>query len=98
MVFSLATKKRDVIYDQSTRMYNVSLMGVHQGKPFANVAGDGIVVIDVTSAAKPTGQHFERTLGYATHIEFSGDDVYLASGFFGTTPLDLRTAGNLNAD
>ncbi len=98
MAFDLAGKKLNLVYDQSTRMYNVDLMGVHQGRLFANLAGDGILVVDVSTPAAPKGLHFERTLGYATHIEFAGNDVYVGSGFFGTTHIDLAAAGSLNMD
>jgi hypothetical protein len=95
MAFDLSGKKLALVYDQSTRMYNVQLMGVHQGRLFANLAGDGILIVDVTDAAKPVGLHFARTLGYATHIEFAGDDAYVGSGYFGTTHLDLRAVASL---
>jgi len=68
----------------------VQLMGVHQGRLFANLAGDGILILDVTNPARPAGVHFERTLGYATHIEFVGNDAYVGSGYFGTTHIDLK--------
>jgi hypothetical protein len=90
MAFDLSGKKLDLVYDQSTAMYNVQLMGVHDGRLFVNLSGDGILIIDVTDAAHPVGQRFERTLGWATSIEFAGEDAYVGSGFFGTTHLDLR--------
>jgi hypothetical protein len=95
MVFDLSAKKLDLVYDQSTRMFNVHLMGVYKGRLFANLAGDGILVVDATNPARPAGLHFARTLGYATHIEFAGDDAYVGSGFFGTTHIDLRRAASL---
>jgi hypothetical protein len=98
MAFDLSGKKLNLVYDQSTRMFNVQLMGVHQGRLFANLAGDGILIIDVSDAAKPAGLHFARTLGYATHIEFAGDDAYVGSGFFGTTHIDLRALPTVSID
>jgi hypothetical protein len=98
LIFDLATKKLTPVYDQATRMFNVELMGVHQGRLFVNLAGDGLLIVDVTNPASPAGLHFVRTLGYATHIEFAGDDAYLASGFFGTTHIDLRGASSLPVD
>jgi hypothetical protein len=98
MAFDLSKKKLDLVYDNSTKMFNVQLMGVHQGKLFVNLAGDGILVIDTTDAAKPFGVQFNRTLGYATHIEFAGDDVYVGSGFFGTTHIDLRGAPSIDVN
>jgi hypothetical protein len=98
MVFDLSTKKLTSIYEQSTRMFNVQLMGVHQGRLFVNLEGDGLLIVDVTNPANPVGLHFARTLGYATHIEFAGDDAYVGSGFFGTTHIDLRAISSLPVD
>jgi hypothetical protein len=86
-------------------MYNVQLMGTNQGKLFVNLAGsgspyyydgsygygggDGILVVDVSTPAAPRGVRFLRTLGFATHIEFFGDDAYVASGYFGLSHLSL---------
>jgi hypothetical protein len=36
-----------------------------------------------------------RTLGYATHLESFGDDVYVASGYFGLEHRNLKDAANL---
>jgi len=105
MIFDLAANKLALAYDKPTRMYNVQLMGTHQGKLFVNLAGsgspyyydgyygygggDGILVVDVSAPAAPRGVTFLRTLGFATHIEFFGDDVYVASGYFGLSHLSL---------
>jgi hypothetical protein len=91
-------------------MYNTQLMGTHQGKLFVNVmgsggynyydkgavaGGDGILVLDVTNAAAPKGVRFLRTLGYASHIEFFDDDVYVAAGHFGLSHMNLSEAPSL---
>jgi hypothetical protein len=98
MAFDLSGKKLNLVYENSTKMFNVQLMGVHQGRLFVNLAGDGILIVDVRDAAKPFGVQFNRTLGYATHIEFAGDDAYVGSGFFGTTHLDLRGTPSIQLD
>jgi hypothetical protein len=98
MAFDLSGKKLNLVYDNSTKMFNVQLMGVHQGRLFVNLAGDGILIVDVNDATKPFGVQFTRTLGYATHIEFAGDDVYVGSGFFGTTHIDLRGGPSIGVD
>ncbi|HEY0708724.1 MAG TPA: beta-propeller domain-containing protein [Polyangia bacterium] len=100
----------NIAYDQPTRMYNVQLMGTHAGKLFVNLlggnnssfydrgavgGGDGILVIDVTQPAQPQGVRFLRTLGYASHIEFFGDDVYVAAGHFGLTHMSLGATPSL---
>jgi hypothetical protein len=91
-------------------MYNVQLMGTHAGKLFVNLAGngqyydygygshgggDGILVVDVADPAAPKGVKFMRTLGLATHIEFFGDDVYVASGHFGLYHMNLASPPDL---
>jgi hypothetical protein len=93
MAFDLSGKKLKSVYDASTGMYNVELMGINKGRLFTNLAGDGILITDVSDPAAPKGLHFERTLGYATHIEFAGNDVYVGSGFFGTRQIDLGSLG-----
>ncbi len=98
MAFDLSKKTLNLAYDQSTRMFNVQLMGVHQGRLFANLAGDGILIADVSNLARPFGVQFHRTLGYATHIEFAGDDAYVGSGFFGTAHIDLRGLPSLDVN
>jgi hypothetical protein len=98
MAFDLSAKKLNLVYDNSTKMFNVQLMGVHQGRLFVNLAGDGILIVDVQDAAKPVGVQFNRTLGWATHIEFAGDDAYVGSGFFGTTHIDLRGTPSILLD
>jgi hypothetical protein len=95
MALDLSGNKLNLVYDQSMRTSNVRLMGVHDGRLFANLPGDGILIADVADAAKPLGLHFTRTLGYATHIEFAGDDAYVGSGYFGTTHIDLKAAASL---
>jgi hypothetical protein len=100
----------NVAYDQPTRMYNVQLMGTHAGKLFVNLmggpsfnyydrgsvgGGDGILVVDVTQATQPKGVRFLRTLGYASHIEFFGDDVYVAAGHFGLNHMSLGAIPSL---
>jgi hypothetical protein len=110
MIFDLSGNKLDPKHDQPTRMYNVQLMGTHAGKLFINLAGngqyydygyggggggDGILVVDVTNPAAPKGVKFMRTLGLATHIEFFGTDVYVASGHFGLYHMDLASPPDL---
>ena len=41
---------------------------------------------------------FLRTLGFATHIEFFGKDVYVAAGHFGLFHLDLAAAPEIPAE
>jgi hypothetical protein len=89
MIFDLSQGKLTSTYDQPTRMYNVNLMGAEGNRLFVNLSRDGILVVDTTNPAAPRGISFLRTLGWASHLEFFGDDVYVASGYFGLSHLGL---------
>ena len=89
LVFDLSKLKLNKTYGAPTGTYNVRLMGTHKGRLFVNLPGDGILVVDATDPAKPVGQQFMRTLGYASHIEFYGNTVYVASGYFGIQQFNL---------
>jgi Beta propeller domain/LVIVD repeat len=110
VVFDMSGNKLGEAYNQATRMYNVQLMGTHAGKLFVNLTGngsfyrsrwgqggggDGILVIDISNASAPRGVRFLRTLGFATHLEFFGDDVYVASGYFGLFHMNLNAPADL---
>ena len=66
-------------------------MGTYKGQLFVNLPGDGILVVDLTNPAKPFGRQFLRTLGYATQIEFVGDEAYVPAGYFGVYRLPLAS-------
>ena len=104
MIIDMSANKLAIAYDKPTRMFNVQLMGVHQGQLYVNLmggnnysyydkggvaGGDGILVVDVSNPAAPAGVRFLRTLGFASHIEFFGNDVYVAAGHFGLFHLNL---------
>jgi hypothetical protein len=95
VIFDVSKKKLDVSYDKATRANNVSLMGIHAGKLFVNLEGDGILVVDASNAAQPRGIKFLRTLGWGSFIEFFGDDVYVATGHFGLDHLTLGEAASI---
>jgi hypothetical protein len=94
-IFDLSQGKLTVAYDQPTLLTNLDLMGVQQNKLFANLQGDGILVIDVTDAAAPKGVSFYRTLGWASGIEFAGTSAYVPAYYYGSYRLDLAAPGNL---
>jgi hypothetical protein len=89
IAFDLARKGLDVLYDARTNMHDVQLVGVHSGRLFFNVAGDGLLVGDVSNPARPGGLRFLRTLGWSSHVAFAGNDVYVASGYFGVYHMPL---------
>ena len=72
------------------------IMATKGNRAFVNLQGDGIVVIDLAKPAAPIGTNFLRTLGYATHLESIGDDVFVASGYFGLEHLATTDAPNLS--
>ena len=110
-MFDLSGSKLNLMYEQPTRMYGLSLMGTHKGKLFVNISasggfytggwswvsgtGDGILVVDLSAPASPKATRFVRTLGYASHIEFFDDEAYIASGHFGLLHLDLRAPADI---
>jgi hypothetical protein len=55
-------------------------------------------VVDVSNPSAPRGIQFLRTLGFATHVEFFGKDVYVAAGHFGLFHLDLQAAPAIPAE
>ncbi|HVX97925.1 MAG TPA: beta-propeller domain-containing protein [Polyangia bacterium] len=81
--FDLSGGRFRSLYDAPTGMYNSDLVGVHDGRLLVNLQGDGFLVVDVDDPAAPVGVRFVRTLGWANNIEFAGQDVYVASGYFG---------------
>ena len=95
MVLDLSANRLDVVYDQPTKAYALRIMGTQKDRAFLNLQGDGIVVVDTSKPAAPTGVSFLRTLGYATHLESFGDDVYVASGYFGINHLNLLDPPNI---
>ena len=58
MIFDLSQGKLDPVYDEPTRMYNMQLMGTHEGKLFINLAGNGGgYYYDPYGAAGRRGRH-----------------------------------------
>jgi len=98
MIFDLSKLTLSKVYDQATSTYNAQLMGTYQGRLFINLPGDGILVVDASNPAKPVGQQFMRTLGYASHIEFAGDNAYVAAGYFGIYQMKLNVPALLAQD
>jgi hypothetical protein len=91
-IFDLSRDKFDALYDQPTKASNLSLLGAKQGRLFINLSGDGILAVDVSNPAQPTGAKFLRTLGYASSLEAVGDDIYVASGYFGLDHMSLSAS------
>jgi hypothetical protein len=94
-IIDMSQRKLTMTYDQPTELYNLDLMGVQQNKLFVNLQGDGILVVDVTSASAPKGVSFYRTLGWASGIEFAGTSAYVPADYYGTYRIDMNAPGNL---
>jgi hypothetical protein len=89
MLFNLSALRLTKTYGGATGTYNTRLMGTYKGLLFVNLPGDGILVVDSSNMAAPSGRQFMRTLGYATHLEFGDDVAYIAAGYFGIYQMDL---------
>jgi len=94
----LSQNKFNAIYDQPTKANNLDVMGANQGRLFLSLSGDGIVAVDVSNPAQPKGVKFLRTLGWANSLEAVGDDLYVASGYFGLDHMNLSAADTLPVD
>lgn len=93
--FDLAGFTLARVYDQPTGTQGVQFMGTHDGRLFMNLAGDGILAVDVSDPAHPVGKQFLRTLGWGTTIAFAGDEAYVASGNFGLFRFPRDAAASL---
>lgn len=74
------------------------LMGVNGDRLFVNLPGDGVLVVDVSNLSAPVGQHFVRTLGWATHLTFAETLAFVAAGNFGIYEIDLAAPPTIIAD
>jgi hypothetical protein len=89
ITLDLSARKLTPVYDQPTRTYGVQLMGLRDHHLFVSLPGDGVLLTDITDPTRPVGVRFTRTLGWASHIDFAGNNAYVASGNFGVIGLDL---------
>jgi hypothetical protein len=97
-IFDVSAGKLTSLYDQPTRTYGVQLMGMYQGRLFVSLPGDGVLAADVSDPTQPSGLRFLRTLGWASHLEFAGNDGYVAAGSFGVFDLDLTQPADVPVD
>jgi hypothetical protein len=89
MIFDLSNDTFATLYDQPTKAYNLQIMGAKRGRLFLNLSGDGVLAVDVSTPTQPTGVNFLRTLGWANSMQAFGDDLYVASGYFGLNHMSL---------
>lgn len=78
--------------------FSTQLMGLYGERLFVNLTGDGVLVVDVSKLDAPVGVNFLRTLGWATHLAFTGSWAFVASGNFGVYELDLSAPPTVLAD
>ena len=95
MIYDLGKDRFDSLYDQPTKAYNLQIMGANQGRLFVNLSGDGILSVDVSDPAQPKGANFLRTLGWGSTMAAMGDDLYVASGYFGLDHMSLSAAASI---
>lgn len=79
-----------LVYDQSTLLTNLELMGVTQNRLFAHLQGDGIMVLDVSIANAPQALAFYRTLGWPSGIEFMDATAFVPAGQYGVYQMDMN--------
>ncbi len=88
-ILDLSKSRLTKTFSAPVGTYSAQLMGVHANRLFVKLSGDGVLAVDVTNLRAPVGQHFKRTLGWATHIVFAGDTAFIAAGNFGIYEMDL---------
>jgi hypothetical protein len=74
-----------------------SVMAVTKGRLLYQLPGDGLLVIDASDTAKPTGRQFLRTQDWGTEVELVGSTAYVAAGYYGVYELNLLASGSLPA-
>jgi hypothetical protein len=97
-IFKINFFKLQKVFSESLGTEYVELMGTHQGHLFLNMPSDGILAVNVTNPAKPYGEHFLRTVGYATQVEFAGNTAYVPAGHYGIYELDLSGGAKLTLE
>tara|TARA_B100000609_G_scaffold152751_1_gene124084 strand:+ start:6878 stop:10204 length:3327 start_codon:yes stop_codon:yes gene_type:complete len=90
MIFDVSKGKLDKKFSKATRTQGVQFVGLKGTKLLLNLPSEGLLVADVASIDAPQALHFQRTLGWSTNIEFSGDLALVAAGHFGIYQLDLN--------
>ena len=95
VVMNLSQDTLDERFNAPVGNWGSQLMGIYRDRLFVNIQGDGMLAVDVTNPDAPKGQHFLRTLGYASHVAFQGDTAYIAAGNFGIYEMDLGSAPSI---
>ncbi|MCA9666714.1 MAG: beta-propeller domain-containing protein [Myxococcales bacterium] len=93
-VFDLGQNKLSQQFSENTKASNLDIMGLSGSTLLFNLVGEGVLTVDVSSAASPEPRSFVRTLGYASHVVFDGDRALVASGYYGVYQVNT-TSGSL---
>jgi hypothetical protein len=88
-VFDLGQQQLTRGFDGSIGVTNFSVMGSDGNRLFLSLYNAGVLVLDATDPARPTGTAFLRTLGWGSHLELSGSNMFVAAGQFGVFQRDL---------
>lgn len=97
VAIDLSGDRLDQRFSGALGLVSPQLMGLHGDRLFANLPGDGVLVIDVAALEAPVGVNFLRTLGWATHLAFNEPMVFVAAGNFGVFELDMSQPAMLAA-
>jgi hypothetical protein len=90
LILDTAGNQLTLVYDQSTLLTNLELMGVTQNRLFAHLQGDGIMVLDVSLVSAPQALAFYRTLGWPSGIEFMDATALVPAGQYGVYQMDMN--------
>jgi hypothetical protein len=91
-VFDASALTLDPSFDANIGLQSISAMAAGGSRLYLNVPSAGVLVVDATDAANPTGKSFLRTLGWGSYLEMSGDTLYVAAGNFGVFQRSLGAA------
>lgn len=89
LIFSMAWLRFDPLLCAPTNLENLQLLGIDNDWLFLNIAGDGMIVLDVRNPANPKALPFIRTLGGINGLEVVGKTALAASGYYGLQQIDL---------
>jgi len=92
MIYDLSNNTFATLYDQPTKAVQPANHGRQAGPLVPQPVrrwhpGSGRV-----NPAQPTGVNFLRTLGWANTMQAFGDDLYVASGYFGLNHMSLNSS------
>ena len=88
-IFELGQQKLARGFDDTLGVSGFSVMGSDGSRLFLSLYNAGVLVLDATDPLRPNGVAFLRTLGWGSHLELSGNTMFVAAGQFGVFQRDL---------